>query len=130
VEEIKTLAQQWAKAKAAEAHAVSLRRQLEDEMTQMLGIRETLDGTETHATPEFKIKIVGRIDRKVNAELAQELAAEYGLQEHLGTLFRWKPELDMRAWRAADDAVLKVFSQAVTAKPGRPSFSIDFPEGV
>ena len=41
-------------------------------------------------------------DKVENAQLElQEIAAEHGLEAHLSMLFRWKPEIDARAWKAA-----------------------------
>ena len=54
-----------------------------------------------------------------------ELAAEHGLTDHLSTLFRWKPEINMAIWKAADESITKPLAAAITAKPGRPSFTID-----
>jgi hypothetical protein len=87
-------------------------------------ISENLDGTENRNDAGFNIKIVGRIDRKINAELLQELAAEAGLTEHLSSLFRWKPEINSAAWKAADSAITRPLLYAITSKPGRPSFTI------
>ena len=70
-------------------------------------------------------EVVGRIDRKVDADKVQELAAEHGLTDHLSTLFRWKPEINMAIWKAADESITKPLAAAITAKPGRPSFTIE-----
>lgn len=70
------------------------------------------------------MKVTCRIDRKVDADMVQELAAEHGLSEHLASLFRWKPELNMSAWKAADESITRPLAGAITAKPGRPSFTI------
>ena len=48
----------------------------------------------------------------------QELAAEFGLTEHLASLFRWKPEINMAVWKATDEAITKPLAAAITAKPG------------
>jgi hypothetical protein len=121
---IDMLAKQWIDAKQAESNAIAARRTVEDRMKEIVGIPETLDGTETVDGGLYMLKIVGRIDRKVDGDKLQEIAAEYGLTEHLGSLFRWKPEINMAAWKSASDAITKPFAVAVTAKPGRPSFSI------
>jgi hypothetical protein len=55
----------------------------------------------------------------------QELAAEHGLTDHLSTLFRWKPEINMAIWKASDERITRPLAGAITAKPGRPSFTID-----
>lgn len=115
----------WMAAKKAEADAVALRRDLEDRMTSLIGIAESHEGTTSASAPGgFKIKVVGRIDRKVDAELVQELAADAGLTDHLPALFRWKPELNKAQWDHASPSIRDALAPAITAKPGRPSYSI------
>jgi hypothetical protein len=118
------LAQMWLRAKQAEKDATEDRRDIEDHIKKLARIAENLDSTETVEPGQYVIKIAGRIDRKVDGDKVQELAAEYGLSEHLATLFRWKPELNMSAWKAADETITGPLAGAITAKPGRPSFSI------
>ena len=120
-----TVAGEWLASKAAEAAAVTHRRECEDKMLSLIGIPEDLDGVETADAPGgYKIKVVGRINRRVDGDLAQEIAAENGLAEHLQTLFRWKPELNVRAWSNAAPEITGPLAAAIIAKPGRPSFSI------
>jgi len=119
-----SLYQQWLDAKQMEAHAVQTRREVEDKLVKFFGIPEDLDGTKNIDADAFKIKIEGRINRKVNADRLQELAAEHGLTEHLSSLFRWKPEISMTAWKAANKAITTPLLDAITATPGRPSFTI------
>jgi len=119
------MAAEWLEAKEAERVAVEKRRDLEDSMRKVASIRDDTEGTETLALEGFRVKVVGRIDRKVDADKVQELAAEHGLTDHLSTLFRWKPEINMAIWKAADESITKPLAAAITAKPGRPSFTID-----
>ena len=123
-DDLNELAQMWLTAKENEATATSDRRKIEDRIKSLAGIAESLDGTETVAPEKFTIKIVGRIDLKVDSDKLQELAAEHGLSEHLSSLFRWKPEINMAVWKATDEAITKPLAAAITAKPGRPSFTI------
>jgi hypothetical protein len=118
------LAQMWLRAKQAEKDATEDRRDIEDHIKKLARITENLDSTETVEPGQYVIKIAGRIDRKVDGDKVQELAAEHGLSDHLATLFRWKPELNMSAWKAADETITGPLAGAITAKPGRPSFSI------
>jgi hypothetical protein len=118
------LAQMWLRAKQAEKDATEGRRDIEDHIKKLARIAENLDSTETVEPGQYVIKIAGRIDRKVDGDKVQELAAEHGLSDHLATLFRWKPELNMSAWKAADETITGPLAGAITAKPGRPSFSI------
>jgi hypothetical protein len=119
-----TLYQQWLDAKAAEKKAMDDRRAIEDQLVADLGIAKTLDGTQNVEVEGYKVKIVGRLDRKVNSDKLQDLAAEFGLTEHLSSLFRWKPEINASAWKSADPRITEPLLDAITSTNGRPSFTI------
>lgn len=125
---IAVIAAEWAAEKEVERIAVENRRRLEDEMVKTWALVPNLDGTVTKEVDGYAIKITGRVDRKVDAEKIQELAAQHGLESHLGTLCRWKPELNLTVWKATDPTITKLLAPAITAKPGRPSFSIAYKE--
>lgn len=123
--DLASLSSMWLMAKQAEAAATTDRRNIEDRMRELAGIGENLDDSETLKVTGYKVKISGRIDRKVDAEKVQDLAAEHGLTHHLSSLFRWKPEINMSAWKSADESITGPLLGAITTKPGRPSFSIE-----
>ena len=118
------LAQQWEIAKSTEAEWTQRRRKIEDQLVKKLEIPENLDGTKNFELGEYKVKIEGRITKKVNSDKLQELATEAGLEDHLSSLFRWKPEINATAWKAADPALTIPLLGAITSTPGRPSFSV------
>jgi hypothetical protein len=118
-----TLAQAWMQAKAEEAKAVETRRALEDEMIKLLDVG-VLEGTETFKHDGYIIKMVGRIDRKVDSAKLQDVAAAHNLTEHLSTLFRWKPEINASAWKNTSPAITDCLLDAITSTPGRTSFTI------
>lgn len=120
------LYQIWLAAKADELAAVIKRRNIEDELVKQFEIAETLEGSSYFEDEGFHIKIEGRINRRVNADKLQELAAENGLTEHLASLFRWKPEINAAAWKAAKQEITSPLLDAITATPGRPSFTITY----
>ena len=123
-----SLYQQWLDAKQMEAHAIQARRAVEDQLVKQFKVPDDLDGTTTEIDGGYKIKIDGRINRKINSDKLQELAIEHGLTEHLSSLFRWKPEIAMTAWKAADKTITTPLLDAITATPGRPSFTITLKE--
>lgn len=123
-DDLNELAAMWLAVKEAERQATEDRRRIEDRIKSLAGVSENMEGTKTVEPDRFVIKIVGRIDRKVDSEKLQELAAEYGLTVYLFSLFRWKLEINMSAWKAADPSITKPLSAAITAKPCRPSFTI------
>lgn len=115
---------QWMEAKAKEAEAVAMRRALEDRISSLAGIPDTLEGTQTVKPDGYVMKIEGRINRKVDGDKLQEIAIETGLQDHLSSLFRWTPEINMKVWKSTDPAITTPLLGAITSKPGRPSFTI------
>jgi hypothetical protein len=126
--DLKELSHQWMQFKADEEKATTERRKIEDQIVKLLAIPESFESTETAEPDGFVVKIAGRIDRKVDADKVQELAAEHGLTDHLAKLFRWKPEINMAIWKMTDESITRQLAGAITAKPGRPSFKITIKE--
>ena len=123
--DIDTTAAEWIAAKDLEKAAVKRRRELEDHLLSLIGIPENMEGTETVETDgSYEIKLTGRMNRKVDAEMLRELATDAGVSEHLGTLFWWKAEINTAAWLFVDAAITKPLLRAITTKPGRVSVSI------
>ena len=119
-----SLYQRWIDAKKLETAAVADRRELEDQMVKEFAVPKDLDGTVKHEVEGYIIKMEGRINKKIDADKLQMLAAEAGLSEHLSSLFRWKPEINAKVWGAAADAVTGPLLGAITSTPGRPTFTI------
>lgn len=124
MENIEILVNAWTSAKKAEAEAVEWRRRTEDAMLAIFKIDDDFQGTENFGVGDYKVKVVGRLNRKIDSEKLQDLAAEHGLSEHLAGLFRWKPEINSTAWKAADKSITQPLLDAITTTPGRPSFAI------
>lgn len=118
----------WIEAKEAERVATEARRKIEDEMVSSMCVPNDLDGTFTATGVDYQVKIVGRLNRKIDADKLQELAIESGVYEHLQNLFRWKPEINAKAWSAADPSITTPLLGAITTTPGRPSFTITIKE--
>lgn len=125
---IDELSSAWMEAKEAERVAVERRRAIEDHLALVMELSPELDSTVTSKDGNYVIKAVGRLNRKVDSEKLQELAAEAGLTDHLSTLFRWKPEIDMKTWKQTDASITSALADAITVQPGRPSFSITIKE--
>jgi len=125
---ITELSNRWLELKVQEEYVVSERRLIEDQISSLIKIQETLEGVETKKIGNLVIKVTGRIDRKVNAEMVQEIAAENGLSEHLSALFRWTPAINMTAWKKCSPEITNILLGAVTSKPGRPSYKITIEE--
>ena len=123
--ELFTLSEALLQAKEAERMAVEARRAVEDELVRAFAIGSQMEGTFNAKTlTGHQIKITGRLTRKVDAEKVQELAAEHGLTEHLSSLFRWKPEINLTAWKATAPEITVLLADAITVTASRPSFQI------
>jgi len=122
--ELSRLSDLWIELKEAERKATEERREVEDTIMSLLNISEGLDGTENRKDGDYAIKIVGRMNRRVDTDKLQQLAAENGLTDHLSTLFRWKAEINSSIWKASDSAITQPLLDAITTTPGRPSFTI------
>lgn len=114
----------WIRAKQAEKDAVDARRYIEDQLRSLLNVDDAFEGTANNEIDGYKIKVVGRMTRKVDSEKLQELAAENGLTEHLSSLFRWKAEIASKAWESADESITAPLMEAITTTPSRPTFTI------
>ena len=88
---LQKLSVEWLEAKEVERDATERRRLIEDEMVRLIGLEQTDEHTRKVEADPFTIKIACRINRKVDGDMAQEIAAENDMQDHLGLLFRWKP---------------------------------------
>lgn len=120
-----TLPERWLAAKEAEKLAQEERRKVEDELLSLIGFSETFEGTQNSEQDGYKVKIVGRMNRKVDSDALQDLAREHGLETFLTSLFKWEADLKLTAWKATDKSITDLLAPAITTKPGRPSFSIE-----
>ena len=116
-------AKEWLKLKRAEEKAVEARRALEDEI--MNGSDIATPRTISEDVDGYKIKIVTKLSKTIDAEKLQDVASDHGLVDFLPRLFRWKPEINKAAWDQADNSIKNVLAEAITAKPARPYFTIE-----
>jgi len=113
----------WVRYKAEEEQAVTRRREVERLLAA--DIPDQWEGSKTTTEGRFKVNVMRRFTRKVDGDLLQDIAREKGLMDHLSTLFRWKPEIDAKAWKLADETVTKELAGAIVTTPGKPSFKIE-----
>ena len=114
----------WIAAKEAERQATETRRAIEDKILLLTEIPSAFEGAKTVKDDEYKIKVVGRFNRKVDSEKLQDIAAEHGLTNYLPHLFRWSADINKAAWEAAAAWITTPLSGAITTTPSRPSFTI------
>lgn len=114
-----------ADAKEAEARAKAAREAIERELAVAIGVPETWTGSTTSEICGFKVTCTRRDNVRIDADAVRGIAAESSaLEQYSKQVFRWKPEIDKKAWDAAPDDVIKAFSAAVTRTPGKISFAL------
>lgn len=131
VEEAKTdeMAACWMHMKRLEKTAEGVRRAMEDALVIALEDEAPVDETREYELGAFKTKIKFGVTRKVDAEALTELSEEYDIEEQIGRLFRFKPELNLTAYRNEDEGVQEFFNQVITTTPSRPAFTITAEDG-
>ena len=123
--DIAVLVTKLADAKEAEARAKAAREAIERELAAAIGVPETWTGSTTSEICGFKVTCTRRDNVRIDADAVRGIAAESSaLDQYSKQIFRWKPEIDKKAWDAAPDDVIKAFSAAVTRTPGKISFAL------
>jgi hypothetical protein len=112
----------WQSLKTQEESAKAKRLSLENDFLDINYVGMQSGTVKLEGTP---MSVVFRLDHKVDGDKLQTLASEAGLEEHLPALFRWKPELNIKAWEATDRTITDKLAQAITTKPAKPTFKIN-----
>lgn len=121
---IKDVLAAWVTFKEMEADAKEQRQRCEDVLAKFMQLNSADEGSRMHEIEGYKVNVNQRMSRKIDADLLQELAAQNGISAHLRTLFRWKPEINIKEWTETDEKITSLLLDAITTKPGRPSFKI------
>lgn len=115
----------WKDAKRKEEDAIAQRRAIENDLIDSLELPDNFEGTDSLMFDDVKVKVTGRITRKIDSDMLQAIAIEHGTADHLSRLFRWKPEINIKEWKAADERITAPLTKAITAKPARPSINVE-----
>lgn len=114
-----------ADAKETEARAKAAREAIERELAAAIGVPESWTGSTTSDICGYKVTCTRRDNIKIDADAVRGIALESAaLDGYSKQIFRWKPEIDKKAWDAAPDEVIKAFSAAITRTPGKISFAL------
>ena len=123
-DELRELCFEWADAKEAEREAAIKLKEVEDKLITFLNVDLSIDGSTRVIDGDVRINVTTRASRTVDDKKLKELAEERDLNEHLSTLFRWNPEVNLKSWRDADEKVTDALSDAIAIAPTRPEIAI------
>lgn len=112
-------------AKDEEAAAKAKRVQLEDQLARAIGVPETWTGSTTNDIGGYKVTCKRADNVKIDCDAVTSLMEQSPELDRFGrTIFRWKPEIDKKAWDAAPAEIIKAYSATVTRTPGKVSFAL------
>lgn len=111
----------WIRAKNQEDLARTTRLEIEAELVKLQDVSPDHEGTLDIGC----LKVSYSLTKKVNKETLLSVAAEAGIDDdRLAELFRWKPEIDAKAWKKASQEEKDVLTRAIESKPAKPSFKM------
>jgi hypothetical protein len=122
---IEKLSERWLSVKENEESMANVRRDIEDEIRELSGAKDSESGVTDASTKTHTVKVTTKVNHTVDGDKLQEIANESGLMDRLSDLFRWKPSISKKAWDQADEAVKRKLSGAITSKPGRATIKIE-----
>ena len=123
-ETIESLIIEWDALKEDETIATNNRRKVEDKIKDLLKKPVDFEGTHTEVVENYKLSVTYKNSQKIDDNLVQEIAAQEGTAEYLSILFKWKPTIDKKAWKAAPAEVTTPLLDAIETKPSRPTFKV------
>jgi hypothetical protein len=123
-DELRELCFEWTDAKEAEREAAIKLKEVEDKLITFLNVDLSIDGTTRVIDGDISLKVTTRLSRIIDTSRLKELAEERDLNEHLSTLFRWNPEVNLKSWRDADEKVTEPLRDAIAIAPTRPAIAI------
>lgn len=117
---LQVLTEQWRDLKELEKRYQDERRKVEDRILEIMELPADFEGVKKVGA----LNVTTRTSYQVDAEKLKELASEHGLEAFTGELFRWKADLNLKAWKNFDESKTRPLLGAITTKQSRPSFTI------
>lgn len=110
-------------AKRAEDAAVAARREIDEQITNLLRPADKLEGTVSEKVGEYKISVVYKLTRSVSTEDLQKGWDKLSAEQQ--GAFKWKADVSVAALRKLDDKAVLKASNYITTKEASPSITIE-----
>ena len=114
---------EWLDAKRMEKEATERRRMLDKKVAALLP--EKTEGTSSQTIDGYKVSVDYKVTRKVDTDAVAGIWNDMTDKER--DLFRWKAELNMKAYREYQDNGW--LASVVTSKAGSPTVTIEAQDG-
>lgn len=110
-------------AKRAEDQAIAERRNLDAIIAERLKDPAKAEGSVTEKTPNYKVTVTFKVDRKVDTEKLQ--ADWVKLPTAAQGAFKWKADISVSELRKLNPADVGLVAAYVTTKAATPSVTIE-----
>jgi len=110
-------------AKRAEDAAVATRREIDEQIINLLRPANRLEGTVSEKAGEYKVSVAYKLTRSVSTEDLQKAWDKLSAEQQ--GAFKWKAEVSVSALRKLDDKALTAVSKLITSKPTSPTITIE-----
>lgn len=110
-------------AKRAEDSAVQARREIDEQISNLLRPSDKLEGTVSQKAGEYKISVVYKLSRKVSTDDLQKAWDKLSAEQQ--GAFKWSADISVAALRKLDDKAQLALSKFITSKPATPSITIE-----
>lgn len=110
-------------AKREEDAAVQARREIDEQIANLLRPSDKIEGTVSEKTGQYKISVTYKLTRSVATEDLQKVWDKLTAEQQ--GAFKWKADVSVAALRKLDDKSQLALSKLITSKPASPSITIE-----
>jgi hypothetical protein len=110
-------------AKRAEDAAAAARREIDEQIVNLMRPADKLEGTVSEKTGEYKIAVGFKLSRKVSTEDLQKSWDKLTAEQQ--GVFKWDADVSVAALKKLDDKAKLAVSKFITSKPASPSITIE-----
>jgi hypothetical protein len=110
-------------AKREEDAAVQARREIDEQIANLLRPADKLEGTVSEKAGEYKISVTYKLSRSVATDELQKSWDKLSAEQQ--GAFKWKADVSVAALRKLDDKAQIAVSKFITAKPASPTITIE-----
>jgi hypothetical protein len=110
-------------AKRAEDAAAAARREIDEQIVNLMRPADKLEGTVSQKAGEYKISVTYKLSRSVDTDDLQKAWDKLSAEQQ--GAFKWKADVSVSALRKLDDKAQIAVSKFITSKPASPTITIE-----
>lgn len=110
-------------AKRIEDSAVTARREVDEQIANLLRPSDKLEGTVSQKAGDYKISVTYKLSRSVSTDDLQKAWDKLSVDQQ--GAFKWKADVSVSALRKLDDKAQAAVAKFITSKPASPTISLE-----